>query len=55
MFNNTHSPQAKKFWYMGKLYEWNHPIIYLSRSKEGLESLRKKLSFKKVDIHGNQA
>jgi branched-chain amino acid aminotransferase len=29
MFNNTHFPQAKKFWYMGKLYEWNHPNIHV--------------------------
>jgi branched-chain amino acid aminotransferase len=26
MFN---IPQAKKFWYMGKLYEWNHPNIHV--------------------------
>jgi Uri superfamily endonuclease len=30
-------------------------LIYLSPRKEGLEALRKKLSFEKVDIHGNQA
>ena len=29
MFNNTHFPQAKKFWYMGKLYEWNHPNVHV--------------------------
>lgn len=29
MFNNTHFPQAKKFWYMGKLYKWNHPNIHV--------------------------
>jgi branched-chain amino acid aminotransferase len=29
MFNNAHFPQAKKFWYMGKLYEWNHPSIHV--------------------------
>jgi len=29
MFNNAHFPQAKKFWYMGKLYEWNHPNIHV--------------------------
>jgi len=29
MFNNTHFPRAKKFWYMGKLYEWNHPSIHV--------------------------
>jgi branched-chain amino acid aminotransferase len=29
MFNNTYFPQAKKFWYMGKLYEWSHPNIHV--------------------------
>ena len=29
MFNNTHFPQARKFWYMGKLYEWNHPNLHV--------------------------
>jgi branched-chain amino acid aminotransferase len=29
MFNNTYFPEAKKFWYMGKLYEWNHPNIHV--------------------------
>jgi len=29
MFNNTHFPRAKKFWYMGKLYEWNHPNLHV--------------------------
>ncbi len=29
MFNNTYFPQAKKFWYMGKLYEWNHPNLHV--------------------------
>ena len=29
MFNNTYFPQAKKLWYMGKLYEWNHPNIHV--------------------------
>jgi branched-chain amino acid aminotransferase len=29
MFNNTRFPQAKKFWYMGKLYDWNHPNIHV--------------------------
>jgi len=29
MFNNTHFPRAKKFWYMGKLYKWNHPNIHV--------------------------
>jgi sugar fermentation stimulation protein A len=30
-------------------------LVYLARNSEDLESLRKKLSFEKVDIHGNQA
>jgi len=29
MFNNTHFPRAKKFWYMGKIYKWNHPSIHV--------------------------
>ncbi len=29
MFNNTRFPQAKKFWYMGKFYDWNHPNIHV--------------------------
>jgi branched-chain amino acid aminotransferase len=29
MFDNTYFPQAKKFWYMGKLYDWNHPNIHV--------------------------
>jgi len=29
MFNNTYFPRAKKFWYMGKFYEWNHPNIHV--------------------------
>jgi branched-chain amino acid aminotransferase len=29
MFDNAHFPQAKKFWYMGKLYEWNHPNLHV--------------------------
>jgi Uri superfamily endonuclease len=28
-------------------------LVYLARNSENLESLRKKLSFEKVDIHGN--
>ena len=29
MFDNTYFPQAKKFWYQGKLYDWNHPNIHV--------------------------
>jgi branched-chain amino acid aminotransferase len=29
MFNNTYFPQAIKFWYMGKFYDWNHPNIHV--------------------------
>jgi branched-chain amino acid aminotransferase len=29
MFDNTHFPRAKKYWYMGKLYEWNHPNLHV--------------------------
>lgn len=29
MFENTHFPKAKKFWYMGKLYEWQEPTIHV--------------------------
>jgi branched-chain amino acid aminotransferase len=29
MFDNTYFPKAKKFWYMGKFYEWNHPNIHV--------------------------
>lgn len=28
MFDNTHFPGAKKFWHMGKLYEWSQPSIH---------------------------
>ena len=28
MFDNTYFPGAKKYWYMGKLYEWSHPNIH---------------------------
>ena len=28
MFDNTHFPGAKKFWHMGKLYEWSQPNIH---------------------------
>lgn len=28
MFNNTHFPRAKKFWYMGKLYDWSQPVMH---------------------------
>ena len=28
MFNNTHFPKAKKYWYMGKLYDWSTAIIH---------------------------
>jgi branched-chain amino acid aminotransferase len=29
MFDNTHFPGAKKFWYMGKLCDWSEPKIHL--------------------------
>lgn len=29
MFENTYFPRAKKFWYMGKLYEWDHANIHV--------------------------
>jgi branched-chain amino acid aminotransferase len=29
MFDNTYFPRAKKFWYQGKLYEWNHPNLHV--------------------------
>ena len=29
MFENTYFPRAKKFWYMGKFYDWNHPNIHV--------------------------
>jgi len=32
MFENTYFPKAKKYWYMGKLYDWNetpiHPLCH---------------------------
>jgi len=28
MFDNTHFPGAKKFWHVGKLYEWSQPNIH---------------------------
>lgn len=28
MYDNTHFPGAKKFWHMGKLYEWSHSNIH---------------------------
>jgi len=28
MFDNTHFPQAKKYWHMGQLYDWSQPIIH---------------------------
>lgn len=28
MFDNTYFPKAKKFWYMGKLYDWSQPKIH---------------------------
>lgn len=28
MFTNTHFPKAKKYWYMGKLYDWSKPNIH---------------------------
>jgi len=29
MIDNTHFPQAKKLWYMGKLYEWSQLSLHL--------------------------
>ncbi|NIM57431.1 MAG: branched-chain amino acid transaminase [Candidatus Aminicenantes bacterium] len=29
MFDTTYFPQAKKFWYMGKFYEWDQPNIHV--------------------------
>ncbi len=29
MFENTHFPKAKKFWYMGKILEWEEPTIHV--------------------------
>ena len=28
MIDNTHFPRAKKFWYMGNLYDWSTPVIH---------------------------
>jgi branched-chain amino acid aminotransferase len=28
MTDNTHFPGAKKFWYMGNLYDWSQPVIH---------------------------
>jgi len=28
MFDNTHFPEAKKFWHMGKFYDWSQPNIH---------------------------
>jgi len=28
MFDNTHFPGAKKFWHMGKFYDWSQPTIH---------------------------
>jgi len=32
MFNNTHFPNSKKYWYMGKFYDWSegllHPMMF---------------------------
>jgi len=28
MFNTTYFPRAKKYWYMGKLYDWSEPTIH---------------------------
>lgn len=29
MFENTHFPKAKKFWYMGKFFNWEEPTIHV--------------------------
>ena len=29
MFDNTQFPRAKKFWYMGKFYDWSQPNIHV--------------------------
>jgi branched-chain amino acid aminotransferase len=29
MFENTHFPKAKKFWYMGKLQDWEEPTVHV--------------------------
>jgi len=28
MFPNTNFPKAKKFWYMGRFYDWNEPVFH---------------------------
>jgi branched-chain amino acid aminotransferase len=28
MFDNTHFPRAKKFWFMGNLHDWSTPVIH---------------------------
>ncbi|MFQ6069777.1 MAG: branched-chain amino acid transaminase [Candidatus Aminicenantales bacterium] len=28
MFDNTHFPKAKKYWYMGKIHDWSEHIIH---------------------------
>lgn len=28
MYDNTYFPKARKFWYMGKLYDWSQPVIH---------------------------
>lgn len=28
MFDNSHFPKAKKYWYMGKFYEWSQPSVH---------------------------
>jgi len=28
MFSNTHFSKAKKYWYMGKFYDWNEAIFH---------------------------
>ena len=28
MFSNTHFSKAKKYWYMGKFYDWSEPIFH---------------------------
>jgi len=28
MFSNTHFSKAKKYWYMGKFYDWSEPILH---------------------------
>jgi branched-chain amino acid aminotransferase len=29
MFDNTHFPRARKFWYKGKLHDWSQPSIHV--------------------------